>query len=308
VADVTSWHILISDLDVMYRRASRGEAHTQPAKTTSQLEWLERLASHARGPRVAEEIGYWTDPARRTSTSIPVDRPDGDNTIAAHAAAYLHLDVAELRDLVERTKAAGLPMDSVLLAGVAYSVTKDTGADALPVDIYVPGRDTPFEDIDLSRTMGWLTYRYPVLLRLLDPAEPLEYARRIDEQLRAVPGGGLGYGVLRYYRGDADLSAELAGQAIPQVLFNFFGTAPGGFQTFRPLVGTSGHYYDKDSERMRLLMINGTVFRGRLRMEWEYSSGRHDRATIEGFTDSARRFLLDLTEACPPSRRTPWNG
>jgi amino acid adenylation domain-containing protein/non-ribosomal peptide synthase protein (TIGR01720 family) len=301
VADVTSWHILTADLDVMYRRASRGELHEPPAKTTSQAEWLGRLTEFARGDQAAGEIGYWTDPARRTRTSIPVDRPDGDNTIAAHAAAYLRLGVAELRDLQARTKAAGLGMDAVLLAGVAHAVTRDTRAGRLPVDIYVPGRDTPFDDIDLSRTMGWLTYRYPVCLRLADPEDPLGYAAAIDRQLRAVPGGGLGYGALRYYRGDPELAAELAGQAVPQVLFNFFGTAPGGFQTFRPLVGTSGHYHDTESERMRLLMINGTVFRGQLRMEWEYSSGRHDAATIERFIGSCTRFLLDLTEACPPA-------
>ncbi|HEY2579902.1 MAG TPA: hypothetical protein VGI74_26615, partial [Streptosporangiaceae bacterium] len=162
--------------------------------------------------------------------------------------------------------------------------------------------DSPFEDVDLSRTMGWLTYRYPVCLRLGDRGQPLAYATQIDRQLRAVPGGGLGYGALRYYRGDPGLAAELAGQAIPQVLFNFFGVAPGGFQTFRPLHGTSGHYHDTKSERMRLLMINGTVFRGQLRMEWEYSSGRHDAATIERFIGSARQFLLDLTDACSPGR------
>jgi non-ribosomal peptide synthase protein (TIGR01720 family) len=170
------------------------------------------------------------------------------------------------------------------------------------VDIYVPGRDSPFEDIDLSRTMGWLTYRYPVCLRLADPGQPLDYVIQIDRQLRAVPGGGLGYGALRYYRGDPDLAAELAGQAIPQVLFNFFGVAPGGFQTFEPQLGTSGHYHDTESERMRLLMINGTVTRSQLRMEWEYSSGRHDAATIEDFIGSARQFLLDLTDDCPPGR------
>jgi amino acid adenylation domain-containing protein/non-ribosomal peptide synthase protein (TIGR01720 family) len=303
VADVTSWHILVTDLDVMYRRASQREPAPAPAKTTSQAEWLDRLAGYARAPQVAGEIGYWTDPARRTSTSIPVDRPGGDNSIAANAAAYLHLDIAELRDLQARTKAAGLPMDSVLLAGIAHAVTRDSGASLLPVDIYVPGRDSPFEDVDLSRTVGWLTYRYPVCLRLGDRDRPRAYAAQIDAQLRAVPGGGLGYGALRYYRGDAGLAAELAAQAIPQVLFNFFGVAPSGFQTFRPLVSSSGHYHDVESERMRLLMINGTVFRGQLRMEWEYSSGRHDAATIEGFIGSGRQFLLDLTDACPPGRQ-----
>jgi hypothetical protein len=50
-------------------------------------------------------------------------------------------------------------------------------------------------------------------------------------------------------------------------------------------------------------MINGSVFRGQLRLEWEYSSGRHDRSSISQFVSSCKRFLLDLTEACPPRIR-----
>ena len=147
--------------------------------------------------------------------------------------------------------------------------------------------------------MGWLTYRYPVCLGLGDPAGAAGL-RHPDQRagLRAVPGGGLGYGVLSLLPRRAGLAAELAGQAIPQVLFNFFGLAPGGFQTFRPLTSSSGHYRDTDRSGSRLLMINGTVFRGQLRMEWEYGSG-HNAATIEAFISACR------TVPAGPHRRLP---
>ncbi|NUT04108.1 MAG: amino acid adenylation domain-containing protein [Hamadaea sp.] len=302
VADVVSWHILVADLDVLYRRRSRREPYQLPAKTTSLLEWVGRLVEQSGSPEVLSEVPLWTDSARREAVAIPVDRPDGDNRVAANDAAFLILTVEETRDLQQRAvQAARLPLDAVLLAGIGHALTEATGAQALPVDIYVPGRDSPFADMDLSRTVGWLTYRYPMWLDVQRGPSLPDRVRAIARQLAAVPRGGLGYGALRYYHDDAAVSAELAAQPVPDVLFNFFGAAPGGFQVLRPLAGTSGHYHDTESERMRLLMINGAIFRGQLRLEWEYSTGRHDAATVEAFIAGCRRFLLDLIDVCPPA-------
>ena len=67
-------------------------------------------------------------------------------------------------------------------------------------------------DVDLTRTVGWFTSLYPVRLDpgRLDLEEALcggaalgRALKTIKEQLRAVPGKGLGYGLLRYLN-DAD--------------------------------------------------------------------------------------------------------
>jgi len=299
VADVVSWHILIADLDVLYRRRVRGEPYDLPAKTTSMLEWVGRLVEHAAADEVAAELPVWSDPVRGQAVPIPVDRPGGDNRVAANDAAFLLLTVEETAELLDRVvKAARISLDAALLAAIGHALLP--GRDLFPVDIYVPGRDSPYPDMDLSRTVGWLTYRYPMWLTRSSGAGPVESARGIARQLAAVPRGGLGHGQLRYYRrgGSGDL---LAGFPVPDVLFNFFGAAPGGFQVLKPVAGTSGHYHDVESVRMRPLMINGAVFRGQLRMEWEFSSGTHDRETVEAWIAAARTYLLDLTEACPPS-------
>ena len=77
-----------------------------------------------------------------------------------------------------------------------------------------------FAGLDLTRTVGWFTSLYPVRL---DPGQAdLDDAlaggpslgravKTIKEQLRAVPGKGLGYGLLRYL--NAHTAAELAGGA-----------------------------------------------------------------------------------------------
>ena len=98
------------------------------------------------------------------------------------------------------------------------------------------GREEVFGDIDLTRTVGWFTSLYPVRL---DPG-PLDLEdalaggaalgralKTIKEQLRAVPGKGLGYGLLRYL--NAETAGSLGGLPAPQLGFNYLGRfADGG--------------------------------------------------------------------------------
>ncbi len=109
-----------------------------------------------------------------------------------------------------------------------------------------PGREEGLGGVDLTRTVGWFTSLYPVRL---DPSgfdasgldsSPLDLnealagglalgraVKTVKQQLRAVPGKGLGYGVLRYLNDDT--AAELAGGVVPQLGFNYLGRlGPGG--------------------------------------------------------------------------------
>ena len=70
--------------------------------------------------------------------------------------------------------------------------------------------------VDLTRTVGWFTSLYPVRLDPgpLDLEEALSGGaalgralKTIKEQLRAVPGKGLGYGLLRYLNGETARAA-----------------------------------------------------------------------------------------------------
>jgi non-ribosomal peptide synthase protein (TIGR01720 family) len=300
IADVIGWQILVGDLDVLYRRRAHDEPYQLPAKTTSQHEWLSRMAEFAAGPEAAGERGYWLDEARSHAVALPQDHPEGDNRVAANRALFLTLTTDRTEALLRRaTRAAKLPLDAVLLWALVGALGEWAGSETLPVDLYVPGRESPWEDVDLSRTVGWLTYRYPVWLRCDSTLSPVEAVREVSRQLKAVPRGGLGHGALRYFGSDPATAAALAEQPVPELMFNFFGTPAGGFQLLQPLAGDSGHYHDTESLRPRLLMVNGAVAHGRLRLEWEYSAGRHEEATIQQLIDRCTARLIELTENCP---------
>ena len=103
------------------------------------------------------------------------------------------------------------------------------------LDLEGHGRTEGFAGVDLSRTVGWFTSLYPVRLDAqgLDLDEALaggpalgRAVKRFKEQLRAVPDGGLGYGLLRYL--NRETAAVLAGCGAPQLGFNYLGRFAGG--------------------------------------------------------------------------------
>ncbi len=100
---------------------------------------------------------------------------------------------------------------------------------AAPVGIDVEGHGRQEElgaDVDLSRTVGWFTTKYPVALAVggLSWAQVMAgeaalgaVVKDAKEQLRALPDG-LTYGVLRYLNPDVDLDVS-----DPPIGFNYLG-------------------------------------------------------------------------------------
>ena len=98
------------------------------------------------------------------------------------------------------------------------------------IDVEGHGRQedlaTPDEQVDLSRTVGWFTTKYPVALSVggLSWAQVMAgdaglgaVIKDAKEQLRALPDG-LTYGVLRYLNSDVDLDGS-----DPPIGFNYLG-------------------------------------------------------------------------------------
>ena len=62
------------------------------------------------------------------------------------------------------------------------------------------GREEIAPDLDISRTVGWFTTLYPVVLEIPSGSLGRPVLQGVKEQLRRVPHRGLGYGLLRYLR------------------------------------------------------------------------------------------------------------
>jgi glycopeptidolipid biosynthesis protein len=119
-------------------------------------------------------------------------------------------------------------VQDILLIAFGMAWTKFVGSGT-PIGIDVEGHGRQEElgpRVDLSRTVGWFTTKYPVALTVdgLDWASVVAgddalgaAVKATKEQLRALPDG-LTYGLLRYLNPDIDL-----GGSDPVIGFNYLG-------------------------------------------------------------------------------------
>jgi amino acid adenylation domain-containing protein/thioester reductase-like protein/non-ribosomal peptide synthase protein (TIGR01720 family) len=307
VIDAVSWRLLLEDLQAACEQIQAGSRHIAlPPKTTSFRRWAESLAEHAASPRVGAEMAYWLAAEGRESPRLPLDHPAAaaENLESSTRIVTAELPAEETRALLQEVPAAfRTQINDSLLAALAIALGRFTGQTRLLVDLEGHGREDLFAGVDLSRTAGWFTTLFPVLLDVAGCAGPEDALARVRDQLRALPGRGMGYGLLRYARGDRDLAAALAAMPAADVSFNYFGrldSVLGAAALFSPAAEPSGLARSPRARRSHLLAVDAMVVQGRLRIDWSYSQACHCRETIERL---AADFLAALRQIIAGSRR-----
>jgi non-ribosomal peptide synthase protein (TIGR01720 family) len=204
--------------------------------------------------------------------------------------------------LREVPKVYNTQINDVLLTALVQTLCEWTGGRRILIDIEGHGREDLFEDIDLTRTIGWFTSHLPIRLELgLDHEGPGEALKSIKEQLRRVPLGGAGYNLLRYLRVATDLGIKLKSAPEPEVSFNYLGQLDhvlDGSILFRPAregVGQSRGTYEI---RGFILEVTCWMTDGILRFNWNYSENFHDRATIEKVSFRYLTALHEIIRHC----------
>ncbi len=234
--DGVSWRILLEDLNIAWAQHRGGQPVELPAGGTSFARWASLLDEHARRAEVIEQVAAWKRTAA-TPPALPAVRPDVD-TYATAGHLSVSLDAEVTRTLIGEAPAAfHAGVQDILLIAFGLAWAEFLGPDiasAAPIAVDVEGHGRHEElapDVDLSRTVGWFTTKYPVALTVgptswaqVQAGEPVlgMLIKEGKEQLRAVPHP-LTYGVLRYLNGDAELDG-----ADPSIGFNYLGRLVAG--------------------------------------------------------------------------------
>jgi amino acid adenylation domain-containing protein/non-ribosomal peptide synthase protein (TIGR01720 family) len=305
VIDGISWRILLEDLQTVYRQLQSGLSIQLPPKTTPFRDWAGRLVDLAQSSQITQEASFWLHTAPTDLPSLPVDLPSSDhnieslNTEATSLCVSVSLSREETRALLHEVPGAyGTEVNDVLLSALALAFRRWTGSSTLWIDLEGHGREDIFDDIDLSRSVGWFTTIYPLRLDLPPTAELNQIIQSVKEQLRRIPSHGLGYGLLRYLCSDPALAEQFRTIPPAQVSFNYLGqfhqAAADELCSF-PALESIGPLHSPDASRSHLLEINATIIQSELRIDWTYSSHVHHRHTVErvaGFFIDELRALI----------------
>ena len=292
--DGISWRILLENLQTAIQQMNQGEEVRLPAKTTSFKQWSEQLQTYAQSAAIQQELNYWLSELQQEANSLPVDYPGGDNSEAAADTVAIALSIEETQALLQEVpKAYNTQINDVLLTALVQAFAQWTNNTTLLVDLEGHGREEIFEDVDLSRTIGWFTTIFPVLINISEASDLEQALQVVKKQMRAIPNRGIGYGVLRYLANN-EMLAKLP-QA--EVCFNYLGqfdqTLKQSF-LFGAATGSRGEVRSQKGKRRYLLEINGFVSEGQLTMSWTYSKNLHQRTAIENLAESFRLVLRSL--------------
>ena len=307
--DGVSWRILLEDLELGYRQVRRGEDIAFSPKTTSFKDWAERLYRYAGSESLASQRSHWEEIANSNIPTIPRDGPKTENAVAANTEATantitVRLTEAETEDLLQRVpRAYNTMINDVLLTALARSVQSSTGRRNLLINLEGHGREDLFDDVDLTRTLGWFTTIYPVNLQLPDSNLPQDALKTVKEQLRSVPQRGIGYGVLRYLA-DSSSQSEPSLECDPEIVFNYFGKFDDvvrDSELFDFSDQNTGPWHSPLQRRRHALEINCMTIGGRLEAQWTYSSSLHRRETVEATADAFLSSLRELIQHCVAS-------
>ena len=188
----------------------------------------------------------------------------------------------------------------MLLTALVQSVRRLDGGGALLLDLEGHGREEFFAEVDLSRTVGWFTSLFPVLLELGGGAAG-GGAQGGQGAAAPIPNKGIGYGVLRYMYPEAEVRAVL--QALPAAgdELQLPGAAgPGAVGIVALSAGPRVEWPAAKpvGRRPHLLNVNGWVAEGRLHLQWSYSQRVHRRATVEQLAQAFLESLQALIVHC----------
>jgi len=303
--DGVSWRILLEDLQTGYEQLKRGEVIKLPAKTTSLKQWAERLTEYALSETAGQEAAYWLATARGHEVRLPRDYVAEDNTAASARVVTVSLTPEETRFLLQDVPSVyRTQINDVLLTALVQAVGKWSGEWRLLVDLEGHGREEIIEGVDLSRTVGWFTTIYPVLLQLKRNVGPDEALKTIKEQLRAVPQRGIGYGVLCYLNGRQEIANQLRKLPAAEIRFNYLGQLDQLLMEsslLEPAKESSGAMQSPRGLRNYLINVIGRVTEGRLQINWAYSANIHQHHTIERLADKFMEALRMMITHCQSS-------
>ncbi|KTD46317.1 non-ribosomal peptide synthetase [Legionella quateirensis] len=278
VVDGVSWRILLEDLETGINAYKQGRAPKFGDKTDSYQMWAQVLEKSTQSAWFTNEYTYWKSLA---------DRCREKQLICFTAQATTYTDIAQLvfklspEDTLTLTKIlpeeSGLRIHEILFAVYVLSLKEWRDGEAILLHMEGHGREVCIEGLDVSRTVGWFTSIFPVLIDLSvaeeKSADPLAIYQVIVQQLRELPNNGIGFGLLRTLRqGILPKWVKLLGDT--KLKFNYLGQfqETQKSQTIKTTIKWSEATIAPENQPDYLLFLQALIHNGQLHAEFRYNS------------------------------------
>ncbi|GAA0372865.1 amino acid adenylation domain-containing protein [Bacillus horti] len=301
IIDGVSWRILLNDLDRLMGQSRQETRSYLLEKTSSYQLWAQRLHEYSAND-LLPSLAYWEKSANH-SFRFPKDNRNGSRKLAYAKKLSVQLGEEQTTLLLSKANLSyQTSTHELIVTSLALALSNFTKQKSLCFLLEGHGREELFDDVDVSRTVGWFTTIYPIALYV----EDLNVATQIKkqkEELRRVPNKGLDYGVIRY------LKKQLQGCFEKELVrLNYLGDLDHSFKSeyIDYCDIETGEEYSLDNELTCLLDINAWVIRKKLTIEISYSQQEFMEATIQSFITEFKQQLGRVIHHCSSREQTEY--
>ncbi|AFH63349.1 non-ribosomal peptide synthetase [Paenibacillus caseinilyticus] len=300
VMDWVSWRILLEDLDAAYGQAAEGREIRLPSKTDSYQRWARELQKYARSSELLRQIPYWKSVEDAPCEPIPSDYTGIENLAVDERTLSVRLTGEETEALLKGVHHAyKTEINDILLTAAGLTLKEWTSSDRIMLGMEGHGREPIIKGVNVNRTVGWFTSQYPVVLEI-SREDDLSYSiRSVKEQLRQIPRGGVGYGILKYLTPE-ELKEGLQCRLRPEIGFNYLGQIDRDLQRehFGASAYPTGRLTSLECERTAVVLITAYVREGCLHLLMDYNRRIHKEETVAALLEKLRTNLLAVIRHC----------
>lgn len=292
VVDVVSWHILVEDLTTAYRALEEGKeseaiASLLPPRTASYRRWSERLQALTGTEELEKAAHYWGTIAIHAveTKGLPVN-DDVPNIYRDAVSLNVALDEEKTGQLLADVhNAYNTEVRDIVTAALGAALRKETNGRTALLALEGHGRSVQeMSDTDVSRTVGWFTALYPVLLQ--DGDDHGQNIKQAKEALRSLPMEGASYGICRYLNPQENVIPDLL-SGPTQIVLNYLGiegeNAKGNL--FAVVQEPEGIGFAPEEKRPFEIEIIAGVRNGKFEATLTWNEERIKRGTVEAIAE-----------------------
>ncbi|WP_181219296.1 plipastatin non-ribosomal peptide synthetase PpsC [Bacillus subtilis] len=301
VVDGVSWRILLEDLSAGYQQAAAGQTIQLPPKTDSYQEYARRIQEYAQSSKLIREEAYWRSVEEQQAAELPYEIPHHVNIdFSKRDSLSFSLTEADTAVLLQNVNHAyGTDTQDILLTAASLAICEWTGGSKLRIAMEGHGREHILPELDISRTVGWFTSMYPVLISFEHHRDELGTSvKTVKDTLGRIPNKGVGYGMLKYLTHPENKSITFS--KTPEISFNYLGQFNDieKQDTFRPSSLGSGKDITHTWKREQIIEMSAMAADKKLHFNLSYPPARFHRNTMEQLINRIEHFLLDIMKHC----------
>ena len=297
VVDVVSWRIIFQDFNIGYNQCLNQKEICLPQKTSSFKAWSEGLMKYAERKELLKEVSYWSRIAKKQK-KIQVDSIIDTRKKTNLIVSTISFSQNETNMLLKKTnKAFNTEVNDLLLIALGLSINKWQGLRDIVVNIEGHGREEIIKGINITRTVGWFTSMFPVLLTIDETESLSETIKRVKEDIRRVPNKGIGYQIIKYLGSKEDRKII---EVDEEISFNYLGelTIGSNSELFEISNRNVGQSISSNNSVVSKITINAMILNEELAIDFHYFEKEYKSQTIEELMHIYKENLLKLITYC----------